>query len=109
MDVTSINSTANLMLNERYTRKNEEAAEQADAKGQESQSQNTKAQPVTPEQVHQTQTIRPELVNGYHGLTVQQARREVGQVAALISNTNPWKLVEIQPVLDRNILGGGYY
>lgn len=109
MDVTSINSTANLMLYERHAQSSDEAASQAKGNGREDEQNKTSSQPVRPEQVHSLPSVRPELVNGYHGLSVQQARREVGQVSALISNTNPWKLVEIQPVLDRSLLGGGYY
>ena len=108
MDVTNIGNTTNSLYSDYSSQFAKDRAEKK-TNGEEQEQQDKGARTIKPSQVHNESTIRPELVNGYHGLTVQQARRTVGELSALIGRTNPWKLAETQPVLDRNLLDGGYY
>lgn len=109
MDVTSIGNTNHTLFNEHSAQFANDRAEQRAQQKEKGQQQGHGPTPVKPAQLHSNMKIRPELINGYHGLSVHQARQKVGEVAALIGDTNPWKLAETQPVLDRTIIGGGYY
>ncbi len=110
MDVTSITNTANALYNEQSAKlANERAEQKASQKEDTGQQQGSESTTVKAANIHNTRAIRSDLINGYHGLTVQQARQTVKEAAAMIGNSTPWKLAETQPILDRSLLDGGYY
>jgi hypothetical protein len=65
-------------------------------------------QNLSPEDVHNYSRLNPEVLADFHGLSLDQARSLLGDVAPEIANLHPWRLAELQPVVDRSLIPSAY-
>ena len=65
-------------------------------------------QPTQAQQIHATERIRKEVLQEYHGLNPQSARQTLEQVSQYIAQAPPWRLMETQPVAERNLVPAAY-
>ena len=110
MEINQIQSTAIQTLYGSQSKANgRQATGQTNTQEPQTQGNDAQTQADNLEQTARQARINPELANGYHGLSLKQARRTLGEVSAQIGRSNPWKLVDIQAVTESNLLGGRYY
>ncbi len=107
MDILSISQLVGLGPDHRSSgsaaRRNERAAGgDTKEKGQD------QSNALKPEELYDTARLRPDMLYGYHGLNLREARTVLAGLAPQIADMSPFRAADLQRVTESKLIPSAY-
>jgi len=107
MDILSIAQLPGLNTEQRGSGSIAQRNERANGDGAKEKGQ-ADAKALKPEELYNTARLRPEMLQGYHGLNLREAQTVLASLAPQLADMSPFRAADLQRVTASKLIPSAY-